>query len=68
MSEVDGVIVLCEGVRECQGKVASIKAVTFTLESVRVVANVVTDAMPRQLFGAVTAQLREGKDSHSLVI
>ena len=46
MCEVHLIIVLGEGMRECQCEVASTKPIPFTFESVGVVTDVLADTMP----------------------
>ena len=46
MSKVDLVIGFSERVRESQGIVASAPAISFSLESIGVVADVVANSMP----------------------
>ena len=68
MSKVDLVIGFSERVRESQGIVAPAPAISFPLESIGVVADVVANSMPGQLLRSIPTQLGEAQDSHTLVI
>ena len=68
VGEVDLVAILGERVRESQCKVAPAPPIAFAFESVGVVADVLANSVPRELFGPVTTQLRETEDSHALII
>ncbi len=68
MGEVDLVIVLCEGMGECERVVAASETVPLALKAVLVVANVSTHAMPRQLLWSIPRYLRKAEHSHSFVV
>ena len=68
MREVDLIVVLSESVRKGQCVIASIPTIPFALECVPMIANVVTDTVPRELLWPVSTHLREAEDSHALII
>ena len=68
MREINLIVRLRERVREGQSEVAPIPAISFAFEGVPVVADVVADAVPGELLGAVAAHLREAKYAHTLIV
>ena len=68
MREVDLIVLLGESVRKGQCVIASIPTISFALERVPMIADVVADTVPRELLWPVSTHLREAKDSHTLII
>lgn len=53
MSEVDLVVILGEGMSECQSVIASGPAIALSLKAVLVVADVGAHSVPAQLVGSI---------------
>ena len=68
MREIDRIICLLKSVRESQSVIASAETVTLTFETVLMVANVLADTMPGELFGAVSGYLGEAEHAHAVVV
>ena len=68
VGEVDLVVSLSEGVCEGQSVVATIPPIAFAFECVPMVADIMTDSVPGELFRAVAAHLGEAKHAHSLIV
>ena len=54
--------------RESQRVIAATKPIAFTLEAILVVADVLADAMPGELFWPISCRLREAEHAHAIVV
>jgi len=68
VGEVHLIICLRKSMCESQSVIASIPTITFSFESVTVVADIVANTMPWKLFRTVATNLGETKNSHTLII
>ena len=66
--KVDCIICLGKCMSECQRVVASIEPVAFSLETILVISYVSADSMPAEFPRAISWELREAQNAHTVVI